>query len=408
MIGLDFRDPIRAIQLVSLPENRFLVKRCEIYTHLSQIPHTAFPCIIAFPDIQVLSRSTSAKNLFSDAAQDHRGSARRLLHQKNLHTVLQQFKPHAIRLHAADIESEAIARALTMLCDIPEKCFALLYQDCTHLWMSVFREHQKIFFHQENSHDNSDLIIQRALKLFRQQFPQHEIQQHYVIGDTEKIAHWGKIPDITSTLDFDSSVQAQKWQDISPTHWLLACGLSLWEKKSSWNLLPWREQEKQAKRKHLRKHLFAWTASAISVVLLAHGLMWLSLHVEKNRTHRLAENIRILQTKALPSTLAQQEIQQLQTRLESLSGLSVQQSQLIHSLEMLNQRMPDNLFLTSLTYTQSSLLLNGRAQTQVAVQHWRSQLQHQTPPVTSTIHSMTEMDNALPDHVDFNMEIKIA
>jgi hypothetical protein len=237
MVGLDFQDSPRYVRLKKLSGNVFSVDDFKIVENLRELAPSSFVTNIAIPEDDI----------------------------KKLDKILLYFQEQNIPLHAVSIETDTIARALRLLCEITEKCFAILYITQHKVSFSIFENFQKIFFYGECIYNNNiKEIIHRAFKISEVQY-----QNCYVIGEHVDALEWGSVPDISKNLRFNSIAEEQQFKKEN-TKWLLACGLSLWNKKTSNNLIVDQQHKAHHKTKLIKIIiLFLCFTSLIFVVLLA-------------------------------------------------------------------------------------------------------------------------------------------
>lgn len=314
--GLDFRADMRAACLKPLPDQRFLVKSCETADK--------FAVCIAMPDAQVLVKPTSEIDQDDiDIAWDCRGELGVITSKIKRDKILEQIQINQVHIQAIDIESEAIARALRILCDVVHEIFGILYGNHEKFYLSVFKNQQKIFFHQENIPDNIEtemleIVVSRSFKLFETKYPDCKLtaSQCYLIGEQVEVlkSNWGIVPDITQKLNFESQDFQEKFKKEN-TQWLLACGLALWDKKSSWNLMPWRESEKQAERKNLIRQAIKVILCGLCAVLIAHSLFILALYFQHQDQIIVDKKIEALQAQVAVFNQTGQEIRLLQSQI---------------------------------------------------------------------------------------------
>lgn len=417
MIGLDFRAPIRIVCLKALPDKRFLVTHCEVIDHLAQCSLDVSQFInIALPDIAVLNKGISETNENNtDRVWDRRGESGVMTSREKRDKILAQFQQHHLNIHAIDIESEAIARALRILCDVTDQYMGILFYDYhKKIYLSIFKDQQKIFFHQENMSDNHqdniDNIIKRAFKLVEARYDNPiEISQLkvYIIGECPKeLSKWGIVPDITQKLNFELESHQDRFKKEN-TQWLLACGLSLWDKKSSWNLMPWRESDKRKERKILFKQIVKVMLYGLGIVLLTHGLILSALHFQDEHNSVLDEKIQKMNTKALAVNQAEQEINTLRSRIKILKQFSDDQLLSIRFLNNLSQSMPDGVFLNSLTVLHRKASIAGRAETEAQINALLDTLKHRSDLVNVILKNTSQDESNPPYHFDFNIEMEL-
>jgi type IV pilus assembly protein PilN len=404
--GLDFRQPVRAVCLENLPDNRFFVRSYETKDALAQLSCAASSVIIAFPDSQILPLSPM---LTSTVLWDKRDGKGVMFPKEKADKILRLLRTQQLKIKAIDIESEAIFRGLYLLCEVKNKPIAILYSDKSTVWISVFADQHKIFFYQENLQDNNkEVIIQRGLKLFETQLPKIIIETSYAVGEcADEISHLGKIVDITQKLDFEPALDQARFK-AENTQWLLACGLSLWNEKSGWNLLPWRETQKHDNKKNFFIFLLKIFLYGAFAVLLLHGLLSTAVYFQHRKNTIAEEKIARLNIQAQPVNQIIQKNAVLNLQLQRLERLSDPQTAEVKFLDSINHSLPEGIFLNSLKLDGKNIFLTGRAETEASVELFISrlkqntffagiQLKHIPPPVSARL---------LP--VDFEVNMRIA
>jgi type IV pilus assembly protein PilN len=127
------------------------------------------------------------------------------------------------------------------------------------------------------------------------------------------------------------------------------------------NLLPWREQRRQAGVRHLQGLL-------LGVGLLAALITWVTDHLGRQAQHRqMLENASIRQAverfDAQLTQLSQHKIEreQVQHRLQALEALQGRRLFLVDLLEQLERAVPHGVYLTAVTRQGTHLHLHGVA-----------------------------------------------
>ncbi|MFP8968118.1 PilN domain-containing protein [Pokkaliibacter sp. CJK22405] len=133
------------------------------------------------------------------------------------------------------------------------------------------------------------------------------------------------------------------------------------------NLLPWREE-----RTELRKKQFN---NALAVALLAAagcvGGYWLwqerNIEVQQGRNQFLKQQITILDRKAGELTRLQEKQQQLEERISVINGLQADRQVMVRLMSDVVRMVPDKVFLTSLRREGNKVTMQGRAATNLQV-----------------------------------------
>ncbi len=149
------------------------------------------------------------------------------------------------------------------------------------------------------------------------------------------------------------------------------------------NLLPWRVQQWQLRR----KQSISWLALALGGTLLLLLMLWLrGVRIQQQQADALAELTQVLSG-------LQQQLTQQQALIQQRDALQQvrreqQQRQMQHQRwqafwQQLPDLMPDTLWLNRVERRQAQLLLEGQAQSMAAVRAFRQQLL--TQPLFSSV-----------------------
>lgn len=127
------------------------------------------------------------------------------------------------------------------------------------------------------------------------------------------------------------------------------------------NLLPWREELRQTKKRQFIRILII---SLISVIILFSALnIGVDYFVRYQKQQSMALKQRLSQLDAQFKNIQslQKQIQQLTSRLQQLDKLHLQSIQRAQMFEALTRIIPDNLLLTELQCVNGEFIANGLA-----------------------------------------------
>jgi len=133
------------------------------------------------------------------------------------------------------------------------------------------------------------------------------------------------------------------------------------------NLLPWREAE----RKRRQREFVVMVATGLAVTLLI-GLA-LRLHVERligvqeNRNQYLQGEIRLLEQQIGEIQQLEKTKANLLARMDVIQQLQVSRPEVVHLFDELVVAIPEGVYLTKITQTGRSVVLEGRAQSNARV-----------------------------------------
>ena len=133
------------------------------------------------------------------------------------------------------------------------------------------------------------------------------------------------------------------------------------------NLLPWREELKQKRKKQLRNAiLFGW--------VVAGGLAYLMIAFWDHRIDSQNSRNRYMESEIAKLTKTIKEIEDLKEkrnaivdRMEVIQELQSDRAQIVHVFDDLVQKMPEGVFLNKINKKGSNIKMQGLAQANARV-----------------------------------------
>ena len=133
------------------------------------------------------------------------------------------------------------------------------------------------------------------------------------------------------------------------------------------NLLPHREE----RRKRARQHFFVVAGGTVVlaalVVVAMHGFYSAQIDTQKERNKFMADEIKKLDTQIAEIKDLQEKIQAQLARKGVIETLQAERAQTVHLLDELVVRMPEGVYLKTVTQKGASVNLVGYAQSNARV-----------------------------------------
>jgi len=168
------------------------------------------------------------------------------------------------------------------------------------------------------------------------------------------------------------------------------------QQHSQWNLLPWRAEQRQQQRGNSVKFLVKSILFAVFLVLLAHVVFLLLLHIQDENNSVFSKKIKHLQSSAMPVQQAQQQIQVLQTQMTALQQLGTARDKPLKLLNAVSKMMPDGIYLTQLSLQNQHIEMLGSAETMDQVQQLLKNMQQNPLFLQPHLQSSNPVSNEAP------------
>lgn len=128
------------------------------------------------------------------------------------------------------------------------------------------------------------------------------------------------------------------------------------------NLLPWREERRQERKKEFITACALVAALAVGIVLLADRVVNGQIENQKARNQYLADNIKILDEQVAEIRELQKKRNQLIERMRVIQELQGNRPIIVRVLDQLVRTVPDGVFYSSLKTKEKTISINGVAE----------------------------------------------
>jgi len=133
------------------------------------------------------------------------------------------------------------------------------------------------------------------------------------------------------------------------------------------NLLPHREQRRQARQRQFISLAIVLSALSLAVILLVHGVFSAQIDNQNSRNALLKTEIAKLDEQIKEIDRLREQIQAVISRKQVVETLQTNRSEAVHLLDQLVRQLPDGVYLRSIKQVGTKVTLNGYAQSNARV-----------------------------------------
>ncbi|MCC7327008.1 MAG: PilN domain-containing protein [Burkholderiales bacterium] len=133
------------------------------------------------------------------------------------------------------------------------------------------------------------------------------------------------------------------------------------------NLLPHREQKRQARQRQFISLALSLGVLALAVVALVHGILSAQIENQKSRNTLLKAEIAKLDEQIKEIDRLRDQIQAVLARKQVVETLQANRSEAVHILDQLVRQLPDGIYLRSIRQVGPKVTINGYAQSNARV-----------------------------------------
>lgn len=171
------------------------------------------------------------------------------------------------------------------------------------------------------------------------------------------------------------------------------------------NLLPWREELKEFKKKQFIALM--GLALVIASIIVFIFSTWGALRISQQRSlnQYLESEIRVLDDRISQINALQKEREKLLSRMDVIQRLQSNRSSIVKLFDNLIRVVPNGLYLNSVTRTGAQLLVEGKAESNTQVSKFMRNIEKSQwlkKPLLSTIEAMDEKDKQ--EIIGFNLK----
>ena len=133
------------------------------------------------------------------------------------------------------------------------------------------------------------------------------------------------------------------------------------------NLLPHREQKRQARQRQFISLALSLVVLGLAIVALVHGVLSQQIENQKDRNNLLKKEIAKLDEQIKEIDRLREQIQAVLARKQVVETLQANRSEAVHLLDQLVRQLPDGIYLKSVKQAGPKVTVSGYAQSNARV-----------------------------------------
>ena len=131
---------------------------------------------------------------------------------------------------------------------------------------------------------------------------------------------------------------------------------------TSINLLPWREQAREERKRNFFAALGASALLAMVLVMLVHTHYAGKVAHQLKRNQMLEHEVRLYDRKITKIKALKKLKQMLTARMEIIASLQASRPQVVHLFDEVVNFLPEGLYLSKIERKANNLIINGHAE----------------------------------------------
>ena len=133
------------------------------------------------------------------------------------------------------------------------------------------------------------------------------------------------------------------------------------------NLLPHREQKRQARQRQFISLAVSLAVLGLAIVALVHGVLAGQIEAQKDRNGLLKKEIAKLDEQIKEIDRLREQIQAVLARKQVVETLQGNRSEAVHLLDQLVRQLPDGIYLSNVRQQGAKVTVTGYAQSNARV-----------------------------------------
>jgi type IV pilus assembly protein PilN len=176
---------------------------------------------------------------------------------------------------------------------------------------------------------------------------------------------------------------------------------------SNFNLLPWREQQREIQRRRFYIHISFALISTVILVVFAHFSLQQKIQYQNSRNHYLTGEIQQLNKKIAQMTQLKNERTRLIERINTIEKLQAMRPASVHLFDEIANTLPNGIYLTHLLQSDAHIHLVGKTKSNTHVSEYMNRLNQSTWLSSSNLKGIsTQNANTQSSHLrDFDLQV---
>lgn len=177
------------------------------------------------------------------------------------------------------------------------------------------------------------------------------------------------------------------------------------------NLLPWREELRQQRKKEFLTIVGGMAIVAAGLVLVTHVYIGLLIDAQEARNNILRNEIKLVENKIKEISELEKKKEQLIARMRVIEQLQSNRPEVVHLFDEIAKTVPEGLYLKSLTQKGRTVTIMGVAQSNARVSAFMRSLEASPwfgEPKLDVISASTNNKDAMEKSREFTLQVSQA
>lgn len=178
---------------------------------------------------------------------------------------------------------------------------------------------------------------------------------------------------------------------------------------NNFNLLPWREQAREAKRRRFYIHISIAILITIAIILLIKFSLQQQINHQKSRNHYLNNEIQQLNQNIQKMKVLITHRQDLLEQIKTLDQLQSMRPASVHLFDEIANTLPNGIYLTHLLQSDAHIHLVGKTKSNTHVSEYMNRLNQSNWLRSSNLKGISTRDeNERVRHLrDFDLQVTL-
>ena len=173
------------------------------------------------------------------------------------------------------------------------------------------------------------------------------------------------------------------------------------------NLLPWREAQKEQKKKEFFTMMGISAGACVALMVVIHLIIGNEIKWQQENNSFIKKEIQVLDRKIAEIEGLQKEKERLLARMDIIQQLQSNRPHIVRLFDVIVKTIPDGLYLVSLTRAEGRILLEGKAESNTRVSKFMRNIQSSEwlhSPNLSFIQADAGQDTSIERLIGFNLQ----
>lgn len=176
---------------------------------------------------------------------------------------------------------------------------------------------------------------------------------------------------------------------------------------NNFNLLPWREQLREAKRQRFYVYIAVSIIGSVSFAISIHIVLQQRITYQHSRNHYLNDEIQILNQKIQEVSALKKQRNNLIERINTIETLQAMRPASVHLFDEISSTLPQGIYLTHLLQSGSHIHLVGKTKSNTHVSEYMNRLNQSKWLSSSNLKGISTKDETRKNsHLrDFDLQV---